>query len=99
MIGEKLSKPLQEMEATLWEFEYYNTGKPNYTILGFRGALKVCMSAIMDKMWELQEKENIDLPDREKMATECGTQFMKLVKHFTDIDTHKLYEKPTGAIE
>jgi hypothetical protein len=92
MIGQKLSKSLEEIEATLWEFEAHYQGKPNYTIKGFRGALKIAMSAIMDKMWELQEKEEMSLEDRGNMATACGERFMALVKEFTDIDTHTLYE-------
>lgn len=91
MIGEKLSKPLQEIEATLWEFEYTHNKKPDYTILGFRAGLKIAMSVIMDKMWELQEKEQMDMEDRSIMAESCGKDFMALVKRYTDIDTHELY--------
>jgi hypothetical protein len=92
MIGKKLSKSLEEIEEALWEFEASYNGKPNYTMLGFRGALKIAMSAIMDKMWELQEKEQMDMEDRGNMATSCGEAFMKLVKTYTDIDTHELYK-------
>ena len=36
MIGKKLSPVLEEMEATLWEYEAFNGAKPNYTLEGFR---------------------------------------------------------------
>lgn len=32
MIGKKLSPVLEEMEATLWEYEAFNGAKPNYTL-------------------------------------------------------------------
>ena len=93
MIGKKISPVLQELEMALWEFEANPlTSKPEYTTQGFRAALKIAMSVIMDKMWELQEKEEMSIEDRGNMATACGKRFMALVKEFTDIDTHKLYE-------
>ena len=93
MIGIKIGSILEELEMALWEFEASPlTTKPNYTTEGFRGALKIAMSAIMDKMFEFQEKEQMSIEDRGNMATDCGQKFMALVKEFTDIDTHKLYE-------
>ena len=61
MIGKKISPILVEIENTLWEFESNKGVKPEYTDEGFRSATKIFMSTIMDKMWELQEKENINI--------------------------------------
>lgn len=91
MIGEKLSPILAEIEQTLWESEFNSPIKPNYTIIGFRGAVKIFISVLMDKIWELQEDEKIDLEDRKNMAEKCGQEVRELVKRYTDIDTHKLY--------
>jgi hypothetical protein len=43
-------------------------------------------------MWELQEKEDIQIETRADMATKCGEAIRSLVKTFTDIDTHNLYK-------
>lgn len=93
MIGKKISPILVEIEETLWEFEAYNGTKPEYTLDGFRASIKIFMSALMDKMWELQGNEKLSLEDRSAMAEKVGNEVRKLVKVYTDIDTHKLYEK------
>lgn len=92
-IGQKLSPILVEIENTLWEFEALNGQKPNYTIDGFRAGIKIFMSVLIDKIWELQQNENIDMDDRINMANKVGEEIRKLVKIYTDIDCHKLYEQ------
>lgn len=93
MIGEEISKVLVDIEDTLWEFEDYSGDKPNYTLDGFRAATKIFMSAIMDKMWELQDGEDIDMNDRENMAEKAGEDIRAFIKTYTNIDTYGLYEK------
>jgi len=93
-LGKKLSPILVEIENTLWEFEAnYATYKPEYPIDAFRAATKIFMSALMDKMFDLQEKENMDLNDRCEMATKVGEDIRKLIKIYTNIDTLELYKK------
>jgi hypothetical protein len=91
MIGKKISPILEEIEQTLWEFEVDNGLKPEYTIKGFRAGIKIFMSVLLDKMWELQQDESIDKQDRLNMAQKVGEDIRKLVKTYTDIDTHDLY--------
>lgn len=91
-IGKKLSPVLVEIENTLWEFESNVQIKPGFTEDGFRASLKIFMTVILDKMWELQEKENIPQKVREEMATKCGDEVRKLVKTFTNINTFDLYK-------
>lgn len=91
-IGQKISPILEEIENTLWEFEAYNGSKPEYTDAGFRSATKIFMSVIMDKMWKLQDKENITLEDRQNMALKAGEAVRGFVKTYTNIDTHDLYK-------
>jgi hypothetical protein len=93
MIGEKISPILVEVENALWEFEIHNGCKTGYTKEGFRAAVKIFMSVIMDKMWELQEAESIDMKDREGMAAKAGQDFRALIKTYTDIDCYDLYKK------
>lgn len=91
-IGEKLSPILTEIEDTLWEFEANRGLKPGYTIDGFRSATKIFMSVLMDKIWELQSDEKIDMKDRMDMAEQCGKDVRNLIKTYTNIDTHELYK-------
>lgn len=93
MIGKQLSPILVELEETLWEFEAYKGTKPEFTMDGFRASIKIFMSAVMDKMWELQRNENLSLEDRSAMAEKVGNEVRNLIKVYCDIDTHKLYEK------
>ncbi|RLF56674.1 MAG: hypothetical protein DRN27_09235 [Thermoplasmata archaeon] len=92
MIGEKLSEVLVEIENTLWEFEANGGTKPEYTIDGFRAGIKIFMSVLMDRIWELQQDDKIDLQDRLNMANKAGEDVRKLIKIYTDIDTHELYK-------
>jgi len=94
MIGKKLSPILNEIEDTLWEFECFNGGKPCFTDEGFRSSIKIFMACLMDKMYELQDKEsdNFDLELRGEMARKAGEDVRNLVKTYTNIDTHKFYE-------
>ena len=91
-IGEKLSPVLVEIEDTLWEFEYNVGSKPSYTREGFRAAIKIFMSVMMDKIWELQEGEKIEMEDRIKMVEKLGQDVRRLVKTYVDIDTPDLYK-------
>jgi len=91
MIGKKLTPVLKEIEKTLWEWEVDNTTKPDYTTDGFRACTKIFMSALMDKIWELQESENINFDNRIEMVKKAGNDVRNLIKIYTDIDCHKLY--------
>jgi hypothetical protein len=90
-IGEKISPILAEIENTLWEFEYHQGTKPGYTIEGFRAAIKIFMSVMMDKIWELQQDEKISMDDRIKMVEKCGYDVRDIVRIYTGIDTYELY--------
>ena len=92
MIGKRISPILEEIEETLWEFEENSGDKPCYTDNGFRASIKILMSTLMDKMWELQEKEGIDKKDRALMAEKAGRDLRELIKTYTNIDTFDLYK-------
>ncbi len=91
-IGEILSPILEEIEITLWEYEANNESKPGYSKEGFRAATKIFMSALMDKMYYLQQDENISMDDRCNMAEKAGSEFRKLIKTYTGIDCYELYK-------
>jgi len=92
-IGEKLSPILIEIEKTIWEHDYYRQSKPNFSNEAFRAAIKIFMTILMDKMWDLQCDENMSIEDKSNMAQKAGEDLRKLVKIYTNIDTHNLYNK------
>ena len=92
MIGHKLSPVLCEIESALWEFEEQELGNPKFTKEGFRAILKIFMCGIMDKMWEMQLAEEIDMNIRGEMARKCGEEIRKIVKVYTGIETINLYK-------
>lgn len=92
MIGKKLSGVLHEIELALLEFEANVNRPPEYTDEGFRAAVKIFMSAMLDKMWKLQENEDIDIDARTDMATKLGNELRNMVRVYTNIDTHNLYK-------
>ena len=51
------------------------------------------MSVLMDKIWELQQSEKIDMKDRENMVQKAGEDVRALIKTYTNIDCHDLYKK------
>ena len=91
-IGEKLSPILEEIEGTLFEFEAEELGQPLYTEGGFRAAVKIFMSAFMDKVWDKQQLESMPMEDRLEMMEEAGKNIRRLIQIYTGIDTHKLYK-------
>ncbi len=92
MIGEKLSSVLSEIESALIEFEANVARPPQYTNEGFRAAVRIFLSAMLDKMWKLQEDEGIDINTRADMAEKLGNELRNIVRIYTNIDTHNLYK-------
>ena len=91
MIGEQLSEKLEEIEDTIWEFDSMFQCPYGFTGEGFRAGVKIFMSVMLDKMWELAQNESINQDDRIKMVEQMGNDIRKLVKTYTGIETHDLY--------
>lgn len=94
-IGKELSPILEEIESSLLEFAEY---KPEFTTEGFRAAIFIFQSALLDKMFELQEKEKMSLEDSEIMAKNLGEELRNTVYRFTGIDTHKLFTDESAEV-
>jgi len=92
MIGKKLSPVLSEIESALMEFEANVAKPPEYTDEGFRASVRIFLSAMLDKMWKLQEDEGIDINTRADMAEKLGNELRNIVRVYTNIDTHNLYK-------
>lgn len=93
-IGEKISESLVRLEAVLIEYEVEIGDQPKLTKDGFRAAIKIFMVAVSDKIWDLQENEDMDILTRIAMAETVGHEIRDLVKIYTNIDTTKLYGTP-----
>jgi hypothetical protein len=91
MIGALISPLLVQMEETLLSYEANVGLRPCYSEDALRAAIKLFASILMDKMWSLQEQEGMSLEDRQNMATKCGEAIRHLVKVYTGIDTHEMY--------
>lgn len=91
-LGQKLSPILEEISDTLWESEANNPRPCEYTDKGFHAATKIFMSTMMDKMWILQEKEDMPLNERIKMVEHCGKKIRKLILEMTNEDSFKFYK-------
>ena len=88
LIGEELKPIYLSIENML--LMNYET-KPDFDNETFRAAIYIFQSALMDKLYDLQNEEEMTLQDRENMATQCGKDLRSLVKKYTDIDTFKLF--------
>lgn len=92
MIGKKISPILSEIESALIEYELNINRPPEYTDEGFRASVKIFLSAMLDKMWKLQEDEGIDINTRADMAKKLGNELRNIIRVYTNIDTHSLYK-------
>jgi len=72
--------------------EILNTSriKPNYTNRDFMNIVIVFQSAMMDKLFEVMNFDNMALEERLKMAEKCGIDLKDFIFKYTNIDTHKI---------
>ena len=66
-----------------------NENKPNYTNRQFMNAVIIFQTALMDKMYDNQDYDKMDIKNRYKMAESCGSDLRKLIHTYTGLDTHK----------
>ena len=67
-----------------------NENKPNYSNRDFMNCVIIFQNALMDKMWDNQEYDDMNNEDRLKMANSCGMELRKLIHTYTGLDTHKV---------
>jgi len=87
-LGTQFSPILEEISDAL--LENYET-KPEFTLEGFKAALYIFQSALMDKMYTLQTTEDIPNEIKMDMALKLGGDLRELIKTYCNIDTHELY--------
>lgn len=66
--------------------------KPNFSKRDFFNALIIFQSALMDKMYDCQNADNMEEKERLEMANSCGLELRKLIHTYTGLDTHKVEE-------
>jgi hypothetical protein len=53
-------------------------------------AVIIFQSALMCKMYDMQDFDGMSFDDRIKMAESCGLALNKLIHTYTGLDTHKV---------
>lgn len=66
--------------------------KPNYSNRDFMNAVIIFQTALMDKLYDLQNFDVMPIDERLKMAESCGMELRKLIHTYTGLDTHKVEE-------
>jgi len=92
-LGKVLEPILEELHDTLWEFHANYPGvQEKFSDACLAYAAKIFMSVLLDRMWDMQEKENMKQKDREKMAKYFGAKIKDLVFQACNYDLHKFYK-------
>jgi hypothetical protein len=69
-----------------------NENKPNYSNRDFMNATIIFQTALMDKMYDNQDRDDMPIDDRMKMSESCGLALRNLIHTYTALDTHKFEE-------
>ena len=91
--AKNLQKSIIELGDRILLFNVQEGLKPNYSGEVLPLASVIFMSALMDSMYDLQDKERMKLADREAMAQSCGEELRKLIKTYTNMDPHDFFQK------
>ena len=90
-LGLQLSPILDELELAILENSARKL-KPCYPDSAIVAASQIFLDVLMDKMFNLQEKENMTLESRCDMAEKAGADLRRLIKTYTDLDSHDFYK-------
>lgn len=69
-----------------------NENKPNYTNREFMNCLIIFQTGLMDKMYDNQNYDEMDIDQRSEMSIQCGLDLRKLIHTYTGLDTHDFEE-------
>lgn len=95
--GQRLSEIYEEIEDRILSKPH--GVRTDLTLPGFMAAAHIMLDALMDKMYELQEKENMPFEQRLKMAEHFGDRLHKLILEATGIDTKKYFREILAQLE
>jgi hypothetical protein len=66
--------------------------KPYYSDSAMMDVTIIFQNVLMDKLFDNQNYDNMDLNERLKMAQKCGEDLRKFIHTYTGLDTFKLAE-------
>ena len=79
-----------ELEKIATEILNTSRIKPNYTNRDFMNIVIIFQSAMIDKLFEVMNFDNMEIEDRLLMAEKCGIDLKDFIFKYTNIDTHKI---------
>lgn len=88
--GLGISSVLEELEFALLEYEAFAQEPVGFSDDAFRSIIRLFAASLLERSWNLQEKENMDHADRLAMAVKCGQEIRRIVKVFANIDSYQL---------
>jgi hypothetical protein len=92
-IGESIKPLLLIIENAIWNFEADKEELPKFDDDAFRATIKIFATALIERIWKLQEDEHMFLDDRVQMALSAAKEIQKIVKVYANIDTKELYKE------
>lgn len=93
-VGEAITAALDTIEGVLLRI---HGEKPNFGDSAMRSATYLFATVLLDKMYDLQSREEMPLDVKTDMANKLGEELRALVKRYTDIDTVTLYNGDGGS--
>jgi hypothetical protein len=85
-VGERVSDAMVYLNSCIIQHEEESNDPPEYTEEGFAAITNIFLSVVTDRMWSLQEKENMPYSDRAAMVKSLGKQLTQIMKTFTDVN-------------
>lgn len=82
----------ESLEIIANDFLNQSGDKPHYSNRDFINTVIIFQTALMDKMYDNQDYDEMSIEDRYKMAESCGLDLRKLIHTYTGLDTHKVEE-------
>lgn len=67
-----------------------NENKPNYSNRDFMNCLIIFQTALMDKMYDNMDYDDMSVEDRILMSNQCGLDLRKFIHTYTGLDTHEI---------
>lgn len=67
--------------------------KPNYTDNALLDVTFIFQSVLMDKLYDNQDYDKMEMNERINMSMKCGDDLRKLIHTYTGLDTHELVKK------
>lgn len=80
----------KELEVIANDYLIQSGKKPNFSNRDFMNAAIIFQTALMDKMYDNQDYDDMDVEDRLKMSNQCGLELHKLIRTYTGLNTHKV---------